>query len=67
MNVIERMYLALIDSILSNNLEANRFLINRGGAFFLDSSGYHHFGEGYSTDAKKSRGVFYTRDKLVIE
>ncbi|CAL8137149.1 unnamed protein product [Orchesella dallaii] len=66
LTAIERMYIALVDSLMSNNLDANRFLINQGGMFFLDVNGYHHFGSHYSSDERKSRGAFYTRENLVI-
>lgn len=65
-SVGERMYLALVDSLMSNNMDANRFLLNQGGMFFLDVNGFQNFGEHYSSDARRSKGTFYTREKVLF-
>lgn len=66
MNALENIYLGMIDSLFSSNLDVNRWLLAQGSLFFLDVNGYDSFGSHYANDARKSRGAFYTREQLLF-
>ncbi|CAL8070476.1 unnamed protein product [Orchesella dallaii] len=66
MPAIDKMYVAGLDGLITDNSMTNRWLVNRNGQFFLDSNGYRFFRGNYHSEDHKSRGAFYTREKLVL-
>lgn len=66
LNIVERLSLAIVDGLLSDNLRLNKWFANANGAFSLDVNGHTHFGRNYSNIDTRSEYTFYTREKVLI-
>lgn len=66
LKLLERFYVAGVDGLMSENLMFNKWFANRNGVFFVDLNGYKFFGSNYTTDERKSQGVFYTKESVAF-